>query len=232
MNMNMNVFITGIDGSLGEAIADAFASDGHYATGTPRGFRTKEHMEAACAYACASAVNRSADIDVLVLNDGINHLSFIGQTPAEDSAILEVNVLAQYWALNWFFSGAVARPRKVIFIASQTHRVAQRTTALYCASKAAIVQLSRVAARELGTFGVQVNTLCPGKIEDTRMAIETDAQVSDLRGWDKDFMDAYAKSLVPLGRFTNTQEVAEGVMWLSKAPEYVHGAVIDMTGGV
>jgi len=224
----MNVFITGVDGSLGEALSNMFERDGCKVFGTPRGLIGKPTVERACDDATASCLG---GIDLLVLNDGINHLSFIGNTPEEDEDIMAVNVMSQYWTLNWFVKHGFMG-RKVIFIASQTHRVPQRTTALYCASKAAIVQLSRVAARELGPKGTQVNVLCPGKIDDTLMSAMTDRQVMDLRGWSEQHMNEYARTLVPLGRFTDTDEVAEAVRWLSHAPAYVHGAVIDMTGGV
>ena len=227
----MNVFITGWNGALGGAISAAMIDQGHVVFGSSKGINNKPDMEAACAQQLLEGQKKRTHIDLLVLNDGINHLSHIGATPIDDGNIMDVNVMATYWALNWFMA-TESPPSKVVFIASQTHRVAQRTTALYCASKAAVVQMSRVAARELGPIGIQVNALCPGKIEDTKMALQTDAQVMDLRSWDRKHADEYAKKLIPMGRFTTKAEVAQAVMWLSQAPAYVHGAVIDMAGGV
>jgi 3-oxoacyl-[acyl-carrier protein] reductase len=169
--------------------------------------------------------------DLLVNNYGINHLSWIGTTVEQDEDILRVNVLAPYWIVNWFV-GLEGRPMRVINIASQTYRVAQRTTTLYCASKAALVHMTRVMARELAPKGWIINAIAPGKIEDTEMATLTDMQVNELRGWSTAHADKYALSQIPMDRFTDRNEVTDAVMHLIKMPPYVNGTVLDMTGGV
>lgn len=171
-------------------------------------------------------------ISYVVNNFGINHLSWIGETPEMDEDILKVNVMGPYWVVNELVRFQLG-PARVLNIASQTHKVPQRTTSLYCASKAALVQMTRVMARELAPRGWVVNALAPGKIGDTRMSQLTDAQVMDLRGWDPEVADNYAKSLIPMGRYTNRDEVASAALQiLLDMPEYINGEVINMTGGV
>jgi 3-oxoacyl-[acyl-carrier protein] reductase len=92
--------------------------------------------------------------------------------------------------------------------------------------------MTRVMARELAPYGWVVNSLSPGKIVDTRMAELTDAQVMELRGWGPDFADEYALKTIPMGRFTDTTEVAEAAFQMLQMPSYVNGANLDMTGGV
>ena len=109
--------------------------------------------------------------------------------------------------------------------------VAQTHTAVYCASKAALVQLSRTMARELAPKGWVINCLAPGKIEDTRMAAITDRQVRDLRGWSETDANEYALRNVPMRRFTNCEEVIEAMLKVLALPAYINGTCIDMTGG-
>lgn len=170
-------------------------------------------------------------VDILVNNFGINHLSWIGTTGEEDEDILAFNVMTPYWVVNAIRANQ-GQPCRVLNIASQTHRVPQRTTALYCASKAALVHMTRVMARELAPFGWVVNSLSPGKIEDTKMAELTDAQVLDLRGWTAEQAETYALDMIPMGRFTTCAEVADAAMLMLQMPSYVNGANLDMTGGV
>lgn len=225
----LRALVTGADGSLGAEIVREMESRGVRVWGLPRGLCAKSAIDAAVDAACAEA----GAFDWLILNDGTNHLSWIGATEGEDARVVELNLLAPYWVLNRFVHNhPAALDVRVLFIASQTYRVAQRTTALYCASKAGMVQMMRVAARELGPRGWAVNALAPGKIADTRMSQLTDAQVTALRGWDPEEADEYARSLIPAQRYTCTAEVADAVLWALQAPRYVSGAVLEVMGGV
>ena len=226
------VLLTGCDGSLGETLRHKLDLAGAAVYGTRCGLVERGDAEDAVETAGVA-------FDYVILNDGTNHLSWIGTTPEADAGIMTRNVMAPYWVLNAVAArqassaGASSpHPARVVFVASQTYRVAQRTTALYCASKAALVQVMRVAARELAPEGWVVNAVAPGKIEDTRMAVATDAQVLALRGWSAEEAAGYARGLVPAGRNTSRDEIAEVVLWALRAPAYVNGAVLEAMGGV
>jgi len=91
----------------------------------------------------------------------------------------------------------------------------------YAASKGAIDGLTLALAKELGPQGIRVNAVRPGLI---------DTAIHDAHGG-KAIIDALAPG-VPLGRAGTVQEVAGSVMWLaSGAAAYVHGALIDVSGG-
>jgi NAD(P)-dependent dehydrogenase (short-subunit alcohol dehydrogenase family) len=91
--------------------------------------------------------------------------------------------------------------------------------------------MTRVMARELAPRGFQVNCYCPGKILDTEMTERTDAQVLNLRGWEKEKADQYALSNVPLGRFMNPSEAAHNCLVILDFTPYVNGAIIEASGG-
>jgi NAD(P)-dependent dehydrogenase (short-subunit alcohol dehydrogenase family) len=91
----------------------------------------------------------------------------------------------------------------------------------YAASKGAIDGLTLALAKELGPQGIRVNAVRPGLI---------DTAIHDAHGG-KATIDALAPG-VPLGRAGTVQEVADSVMWLaSSAATYVHGALVDVSGG-
>jgi NAD(P)-dependent dehydrogenase (short-subunit alcohol dehydrogenase family) len=169
--------------------------------------------------------------DIIINNFGINHLSWIGQTPPEDEAIIRANLLGPYWVINYAHKHGIG-PCRVVNVASQTYRVAQRCTTLYCASKAGLVQMTKVMARELAGEGWVINAVAPGKIMDTEMSYLTDDQVVQLRGWAPSQADKYALSNIPAGRFTTRSEVSDAVMKVLTLPAYVNGTVIEIMGGV
>jgi len=234
--------ITGSDGSLGEALCrehdrrhkrayEACSPERHSRDDLlciPRAIHTKNAIEAHLDVHL-ELVKR---LDYAILNDGINHLSWIGQTPAADEAIMLRNVMAPYWTLNALVARRERKPMRVVFVTSQTYRVPQRTTSLYCASKAALTMLMKVAARELAPHGWIINAVAPGKIVDTEMSSRTDAQVMNLRGWRKEEMDNYARNLIPMQRFTIKTEIADTIFQTLALPSYVNGTVIEALGGV
>lgn len=91
----------------------------------------------------------------------------------------------------------------------------------YVASKAGVIGMTKVWARELGRHGIRVNAVAPGFI-GTEMIRQMPAKV----------LDAMV-SKTPLGRLGRPQEIADAYVWLaSEAASYVTGAVISVDGGV
>ena len=94
----------------------------------------------------------------------------------------------------------------------------------YSASKWGIVGLTKVAARELASKSIRVNTIAPGSI-DTPLFIETIEKGAVKR---EDFARA-----TPMGRIARADEVAAAATWLcSNASSYVTGALLPVDGGM
>ena len=90
----------------------------------------------------------------------------------------------------------------------------------YAASKAALVGLTRAAARDLAPYGITVNCIAPGRI------------LSEMTGPPDSAVNRAALSRIPVGRFGTADEVADMVAYLaSPSAGFVTGATIDMTGG-
>lgn len=223
----MKVLITGGDTGLGLKIAQKLCNDELLILETDKLIGAiKKNMLKVYIDCCLYDYKP----DIIINNFGINHLSWIGETQEFDSRILEANVMTPYWVVNKIVSnGGVC---KVVNISSMTYKVPQRTTALYCASKAAIVQMTKVMARELAPKGWVVNCFAPGKITGTLMTELTDSQVNNLRGWTQQEADEYATGLVPMGRFMDTDEAACIVFSILDMKDYVNGTVIEAFGGL
>jgi 3-oxoacyl-[acyl-carrier protein] reductase len=92
----------------------------------------------------------------------------------------------------------------------------------YGATKAALTQLSRGLAVELGPQGVRVNTVAPGYIE-TPMTSEVLNQPE---------FRSRALSRIPLQRFADGDDVADAVVFLcTPAARYITGVVLPVDGG-
>ncbi len=117
----------------------------------------------------------------------------------------------------------------VVHVASASGKRAQAGAAAYCASKAALLMLSRVAARELAPLGVRVNCVVPGGVRTPMW----DAQpfFHDLVAETGSVDAAYAAlaSDTPLGRFCTAEEVAAAIVWLAGASG-VAGAELAVDG--
>jgi len=91
----------------------------------------------------------------------------------------------------------------------------------YVATKAAVIGMTKVWARELGRSGVRVNAIAPGFIA-TEMVQKMPEKVLD---------DMKAKT--PLGRLGKPEDIANAFLWLaSDEASYVHGATISVDGGI
>lgn len=119
----------------------------------------------------------------------------------------------------------------VVAISSDAARRPMRTSLSYCASKAALDQAVRVLARELASEGWRINAVAPGKVLNTNMTHYVDAKVRELRGWTKEFADAYERSSNALGMPAMPDAVAQVVMDVLFGPMSMNGAIVEINGG-
>ncbi len=107
----------------------------------------------------------------------------------------------------------------IVNVSSVLARKALTGSALYRASKAALEELTRQFAMELGPRGVRVNAVAPGFIETPMTAELTDGMKEKIRGQ------------ISLGRFGSPEAVAETVWHLIES-DYINGAVVAVDGGM
>jgi NAD(P)-dependent dehydrogenase (short-subunit alcohol dehydrogenase family) len=178
-----------------------------------------EQVEAAAAAVMA----RFGRVDALVNNAGVAVFKPALETSfAEWRHVLGTNLDGAFLCTQAF--GAIMKAQgagAIVNIASISGLRASTLRVAYGTSKAAIIQLTKQYAVELGNFGIRVNAVCPGPVE-TEMAklVHTVAIRSDYH------------DTIPLGRYGTTEEMARLVGFLcGPGSSYLTGQVIANDGG-
>ncbi|MHC4173210.1 MAG: sorbitol-6-phosphate dehydrogenase subunit [Planctomycetota bacterium] len=122
----------------------------------------------------------------------------------------------------------------IINMASESGLEGSEGQSVYAATKAAIYNLTRSWAKELGKHNVRVVGVAPGILEATTLRSEEyERALAYTRGITvKELRDRYKKASIPLGRSGRLCEVANTVCFLaSDRSGYIHGTVINVSGG-
>ncbi len=163
-------------------------------------------------------------IDVAVLNAGVGGFaSLLELSSAEWDRVLGVNLRGTFLCLREVGKAMVAAGRggAVVAVSSISGFLADRMMGHYSVSKAGVGELVRVAARELGPFGIRVNAVAPGTT-DTPMFAST----RRLPGYRERVAERAA-----LGEVGTPDGVARAVTALLEL-EWVTGQVLAADGGV
>lgn len=174
----------------------------------------------------AKTVEKFGNIDILFLNAGIFRLETIGNLSAEIfDEVHNVNVRGPIFTVNeatpFFNEGA-----SVIFNTSIVNSKGFPAMLAYGSGKAALRSATRILASELGGRGVRVNAIAPGPI-DTPIYGKHNVPQEQINQ-----MAASFPSMVPLGRFGNSSEIANVALFLaSDDSSFINGAEIPVDGG-
>lgn len=165
-----------------------------------------------------------------VYSVGVNELDWIKDLERDSfSDLMDINV--------WGFLSTIQElqrtvgAKNVVAVTSDAAWRPMRTSAAYCASKAALEMAVRVASRELAPAGWRINAVAPGKVEDTAMTSYVDERVLELRGWTVEAAEAYEVASTPLGRKVTKREVAEVIWSVLNGPKAQTGEIIAVNGG-
>ncbi|OBB00685.1 3-oxoacyl-ACP reductase [Mycobacteriaceae bacterium 1482268.1] len=167
-------------------------------------------------------------LDILVNNAGATWGEPLESFP--DSAwdkVLDLNVKSPFWLVQALLpalraAGTADDPARIINVGSiDGIHVSRLPVYSYASSKAAIHQLTRMLARELGPQHITVNAVAPGPFQSKMMAATLEA-----------FGDSIAAS-APLRRIGRDDDMAGIAVFLaSRAGSYLTGAVIPVDGGI
>jgi 2-hydroxycyclohexanecarboxyl-CoA dehydrogenase len=124
----------------------------------------------------------------------------------------------------------------MLFLASVAGQVGSQTDPPYSASKAALINFTQCAARDLAPFGVRVNALCPGMVETALNRSVWEAwnrrQPEDARQTYEDWAAEKIHRLVPLGRWQQPEDLAAMAVFLaSPRGANITGQTINVDGG-
>jgi len=181
----------------------------------------------------AEATRRFGGIDILVANAG-GHGVGTAADIADDAweQALRANVTTCLVTARACLPELIKRRGCVVAISSIAGLAAAPESAGYVTAKHALVGLAKSMARDFGSRGVRVNTVCPGWVR-TPMADEEMDQLAAQHGLpDRDAAYTLATAQVPLRRPAEPQEVAAVVAFLASGhASAVSGAVLTVDGG-
>ena len=235
------VLVTGAGHGIGRAIARAFIGEGALvAINDIIPDRVAVVVEKLGSHCCGvagdisdteearSVVSRAAGelggMDIVVSNAGLypSH-AFLEMDINDWDRVMAVNVRGTFLICQAAAQQMVKNKQAgvIVTISSGSARFARIGSAHYCASKAAIVMLTRVMALELAPYRIRVNSVSPGIID-----IPGGQPLSET-------YKAAMTRMVPWGRMGNPEDVANVVLLVSDpAAEYMTGQVIPVDGGL
>jgi NAD(P)-dependent dehydrogenase (short-subunit alcohol dehydrogenase family) len=217
-----------------EAVAAEIRAAGQRALTALLDIRSSRQIDAVIARALESY----GRIDILVNNaaapPGADRVPVVELSEEAWDGVLDVNLKGTF-LVSKAAATQMLRQKirgRLINIASDKAKVGSANLAAYCASKFGLVGFTQALAMELAPAGITVNAICPGGIDTERVdylgrredgSYDEAARVERIR---------QLAALVPLGRLTTPQDVAEVAAFLaSDAAEYLTGQAINVSGG-
>jgi 2-keto-3-deoxy-L-fuconate dehydrogenase len=218
----MRALVTGGGSGIGAAVVRRLAADGLEVTVADLapgadGVVLDVRDEAAVAAAMA-------DVDLLVNAAGIGSTTDAPSTPVQVwDDVFAVNARGTFLCCKHAIPGMRERGGgSIVNVASIAGLVGLRNRAAYCASKGAVIALTRALAVDHVGDGIRVNAVCPGTVDSPwvrRLVEEVGESIDTLR------------ARQPMGRLGTTDEIADAVVYLATA-EFATGTILTVDGGL
>lgn len=247
------VLITGGSGGLGQALAGAFANDGHRIVIAAR---NRERLDATAkkisrngarvlALPCdisrrdqVEALGKEiqrlwGDVQILINNAGIARAVSFSDMPDELwNDTLGVNLTGAYNCCKVFLPPMIkAKWGRIINIASTTAKTGFSHVTAYTASKHGLLGLTRSLALETARAGVTVNAICPGYLDDERTR-ENAKIMAEKTGKSVDDITKLFAASAPQNRLIPPAEVASlALLMASEKLGAMTGQAVNVDGG-
>ena len=224
--------ITGGNRGIGLAIARSLAQDGfHVVIGSRSGQVVDGFDSVAMDVSSAQSVddafshveNTWGIPEVLVCNAGITKDALVMRMSDEDfEDVINTNLTGAFRVAKRATKGLLKLKKgRLIFISSVVAMLGSPGQVNYAASKSGLIGMARSFARELGSREITANVVAPGFVETDMTASLDDKRRQEIA------------SSIPLGRFSDAQEIANVVSFIASTKAgYITGAVIPVDGGL
>jgi meso-butanediol dehydrogenase / (S,S)-butanediol dehydrogenase / diacetyl reductase len=236
--------VTGASSGIGAATAIAFAEAGWevMAAGRDEG-RLEEVADVSdsiaiwsgdliaaddCDELMADTIDEFGSLDCLVNSAGVIVRANVADTSNEDwRYTMGINLDAPFYLSRAALPHLLQSAGSIINLASDWGLKGGDRAAAYCASKGAIIQLTKAMAIDHARDGIRVNAVCPGDVDTPMLSNEAEDKDIDL----DDFL-AQAAEESPNGRIGTPEEVAALILFLaSDVAAHITGTAIPIDGG-
>ena len=220
------VWIADINISAGEALAASLPSTEFI------------HLDVTSPTSIAAAVARISRLDILVNNAGIGHVGSIEETEPEDfDRLLNVNARSVYLVTRAFLprlhypspeeDEGMTYVGVIINIASIAGLVGVKERFAYCATKGAVIAMTRQLAVDYPK-NLRVNAICPGTVDSPFV----EGYLEKFHSHNKEETRAELRARQPVGRLGRPHEIASMVRYLaSDEAAFITGALFNIDGG-
>lgn len=245
--------VTGGGRGIGRAISTKLAREGHLvivagrsvakldlvvkaisdAGGTAHSLELDVCDEQSVTLGFAKAAAAWGQVSILINNAGVIHSNLVQHTTLSAfRRVLDTNLTGAFLCTREVVPAMQAQGwGRIINIGSTGARVGFKFASAYCASKHALVGLTRSVALEVAESGVTVNTVCPG-FTDTDMVTESVSKLQLTTGLSLEEARESLAKMNPIRRFIAPIEVAHFVAYLaSDAASAIHGQTLSIDGG-
>ena len=231
--------VTGASRGIGASIAEALANEGYNLYITCQHSREKltqlsdqliKNYHISCTPVVADMGNASDveklfaqidTLDVLVNNAGISYVGLLHEMSVEEwHHVIHTNLDSMFYTSRYAIPLMLHKKSgKIINISSVWGNVGASMEVAYSASKGGVNSFTKALAKELAPSHIQVNAIACG-------VIDTDMN----RCFSKEDMEALREE-IPADRIGQPAEVAQMVLSVLQAPEYLTGQIITLDGG-
>ena len=198
----------------------------------------------------AKAIDAFGAVDVVVNNAGYTWDGVVHRMSDEQfQAMLDIHTIVPFRVIraiapHWRDAAKAEQAegrevfRKIVNVSSISGTMGNAGQANYSAAKAGVVGLTKTVAKEWGGFKINCNAVAFGFIETRLTQAKEKGEEIEVAGGEKveigipEQMRAMASAIIPLGRAAQPDEAAAPVLFLSsELSNYVHGQVLNVTGG-
>lgn len=240
---NRVAFVTGAAQGIGKTISELLSAEGAIVYGGDVNEEALKKTEAdfsqkgltfkplvinvsdskSCEERVKQIVEKEGRLEFLVNNAGITRDTLLIRMKEEDwDLVLDINLKGAFLLTKLAAKTMMGqRFGRIVNISSVVGLIGNAGQANYCASKAGLIGLTKVVARELASRGVTCNAVAPGYIRTPMTEALDEKQKEAL------------KSLIPLARLGTADDIANAVAFLlSDDASYVTGHVLSVNGGM